>query len=144
MHAPILFADMFTGTSGAGPLWVGVIFLALASMAAGANQIDQFLRRRTGRSESERIISPQPLIVAEAARFVTKDESDIQMRDMRLRLDRVEMAIEALRRDAKEDRESIRQLVVDQVGSVHERINDLTGAVAGLRGAFDEAHKRGS
>lgn len=70
-----------------------------------------------------------PLVVTAEERFATKEEID----EIRDRLGGIEHKIETLVDDLRRQSDA-------QLGKVHERINDLLGAVSELRGELKRIH----
>lgn len=67
-------------------------------------------------------------------RFETEFVSRSEISNLGNRIDRLEVAIEKVRIDMKEDRASIDRVGEDRISKVHERINDVLEAVSELRG----------
>lgn len=101
-----------------------------------------------------REISPQPLQVTPATRFVTEETAVQKDAALRERMARLEAIVEQIRLEAKTDREGIvaqlhaleLRLIADaerRDRNTQARINDLLASVSKVIGALDQPTKTG-
>jgi len=83
-------------------------------------------------------IEPQPVEVADANRFITRDYHDTCYTSIEGRVSRVEAEVLALRHEMREDREISTQRILTEVKSVHERVNKVDSSLAGLKGRVEQ------
>jgi hypothetical protein len=87
-------------------------------------------------------IEPQPLDVRIASEMVTKDYCRSSHVDSSARIARVEADVAALRQEIRDDRLKSTERISNEVGKVHDRVNDVLEAVSELRGRLDEVAAR--
>lgn len=121
-------------------LWTVGLLLVLSTLGGFALQIANLARG------SRRQIEPNPLIVALQKDFATKDEirtyvpvdrCKILHGQLDQRLCAIEDSISSMREQLALNREQMTQLVRDEMGKVHHRIDALLEAVAEVRGRMN-------
>jgi hypothetical protein len=104
--------------------FAGIIIVSLAALAAGWNQIDDFLKRRAGK-DGERVISPQPFEVKAAAEFVPKKDFEQHVRSNTERHGQLFHVIEVVKEEAR------KELKADTT-ALHEKINKVDREVGAI------------
>lgn len=102
----------------------GIIVVSLAALAAGWNQIDDFLKRRAG-TDSERTVGPQPFVVKTATEFVHKQSFEQHVQHNTDRHAQIFEQIRVLREDMNDK-------LKQDTDALHEKANGIAVAVAGL------------
>lgn len=93
------------------------------------------------RAKRTQVIEPQPLQVREADKWATARElSDMRDDDAQQRGE-IKSQIAALGDKVDLNRTDIESLVLREVGSVHNRVNDVLQAVAHLQGVVEEMRR---
>jgi hypothetical protein len=107
------------------------VLLVLAFLVSTGCSILALVRTR---AKQTREISPQPLEVDLVKKLVSTDKCKLIHDDTNRRIVALEEGFDTLRREAKADQNSIMDLIRQEVGSVHVRVNELVDAVGQLRG----------
>lgn len=97
------------------PLLIGASALGgIAAICVALNQIDDFVKRRSGRDQ-DRHIYPQPLEVKPATAFVSKHDFDAHTEYDKEQFEEIKDSIATLRQERKQD-----------VGLLHKRMNGVS------------------
>lgn len=90
---------------------------------------------RSGKSQST-VIEGQPINVKFAEKFVNKEECQRFHQHQDARISKLESEFSCIRQEMKTDRNELRELITEEVGKVHNRVNVVLEAVAEVRGAL--------
>lgn len=101
---------------------IGWIALALAAAATASNQVEAFIRRRSGAKE-ETTIGPQPLTVRADSEWVPKQAFEAHVADVRRTHEQLFAKLGGVERGLREELKS-------DVAALHEKINDAVVAIA--------------
>jgi len=107
----------------------GIIVVALAALAVGWNQIDDFLKRRAG-TDQNRTIGPQPFEVRATAEYVHKRDFDSAMQKNTERHAQ-------LFHDIGQVKDAARTELKADTADIYEKINKVDKEVGGLATAMD-------
>lgn len=129
-------------TAIAADHWQAAIVIGgvASALVAGTWYVIRMIQSQ-GRAEP-REITPQPLEVKGAARFVTTEECKLSHESFDNRLSRSERDIAELRVEVRTMGQRTDDLVRSEVGKVHDRTNDILESLAELRGEFRKTFER--
>lgn len=107
----------------------GIVVVSLAALAAGWNQIDDFLKRRAGK-DADRTVGPQPFLVKGADEFVQKKDFELHVSANTQRHGQLFAQIEKAREEA-------RQELKEATGDLHVKVNKVDREVGGIAASIE-------
>jgi Mg2+ and Co2+ transporter CorA len=124
----LLFAQLQT----VDPVFLQQLLVVVLCAISAVTSIGAFVN---GRKRQAREIEPQPLEVRAADQFVNREFcKQIHMREADA-IAHIRVNIEKIEREVRENREHFQKELMEELGKVHDRINEILEAVAELRGA---------
>ena len=101
---------------------VGWLIVALASLIGAINQIDAFVKRRSGK-EDQRQVGPQPFVIKTQDEYVTRRAFETHIAQMARERDQLHARLGGMERGLREEMKA-------DIEKLHEKVNATNLGVA--------------
>lgn len=116
-----MLADALPDPSSANS--IGWLLVCAAAAIAAGNQIDAFIKRRSGQPDST--VGPQPFVVKPEAEYVNRRDFEVHIAEVRRDRDQLHAKLGGMERGLREEMKA-------DIEKLHEKVNTTNLGVARL------------